>query len=280
MEKSKDQPNSKIRWPPEIWWLSSSLNFTIVLKGIWTSNCQTIMYMLRKILYRKRYYGWFSKIAFNKHSFLENSWPYFTCNVKRRTYFIGLQWLFKSFRDSSTHAIIQKLHKIGFSTLALKWFISYLENRLQYVQVNDSKPSAKRCHFGVQQWSVLGPLLFNLYVSDLQDIDPADLVNTCQYADDTTQYEHFKISQIRQTIQNTQKRLDNLNVWSRKNNLLLNGAKTKYIIFLLLKSNTTSYKVLNIHLILTTIKCKRSAIGKFLVWSLRKTFLGKNILIN
>ena len=79
--------------------------------------------------------------------------------------------------------------------------------------------------------TVLGPLLFNLYVNDLQDIDPADLVNTCQYADDTTQYEHFKISQIRQTIQNTQKRLDNLNVWSRKNNLLLNGAKTKYIIF-------------------------------------------------
>ena len=101
---------------------------------------------------------------------------------------------------------------------------------MQYVQVNDSKPSAKRCHFGVQQWSVLGPLLFNLYVSDLQDIDPADLVNTCQYADDTTQYEHFKISQIPQTIQNTQKRLDNLKVGSR-NNLMLNGTKTKNIIF-------------------------------------------------
>ena len=77
----------------------------------------------------------------------------------------------------------------------------------------------------------MGPLLFNLYVNDLQDIDPADPVNTCQYADDTTQYEHFKISQVIQTIQKTQKRLDNLNVWSRKNNLLLNGAKTKYIIF-------------------------------------------------
>ena len=49
-------------------------------------------------------------------------------------------------------------------------------------------------------------------------MDPADLVNTCQYADDTTQYDHFKISPIRQTIQNTQERLNNLNVWSRKNN--------------------------------------------------------------
>ena len=68
---------------------------------------------------------------------------------------------------------------------------------------------------------MLGPLLFNLYVNDLQDIDSADFVNTC----------HFKISQIRQTIQNTQKCLDNLKVWSRNNDLLLNDAKTKYIIF-------------------------------------------------
>ena len=77
----------------------------------------------------------------------------------------------------------------------------------------------------------MGPQLFNLYVNVLQDIDAADHVNTCQYADDTTQYEHFKISQIQQTIQNTQKRLNDLNVWSRNNNLLLIGAKTKYIIF-------------------------------------------------
>ena len=70
-----------------------------------------------------------------------------------------------------------------------------------------------------------------LYVNHLQDIDPADSVNTCQYSDDTTQYEHFKISQLQQTIQNTQKRLNNLNVWSRNNNLLLNGAKMKYILF-------------------------------------------------
>ena len=137
----------------------------------------------------------------------------------------------KAFDTVQHHTIIQKLHKIGFSTSALKWFISYLGNRSQYVQVNDSKSAPFWCSARV----CIGSTVINPYVSDLQDIDPAGLVNTCQYADDTIKYEHFKISQIRQTIQNTQKRLDNLNVWSRNNNLLLNGAKTKYIIFSTIK---------------------------------------------
>ena len=110
----------------------------------------------------------------------------------------------------------------------------------------------------------------NLHVNDLQDIVTADPVHTCQYANDTIQHEHFKIPQVRQTIQNTQKRLDNLNVWSRKNSLMLNGAKTKYIIFLLLKSSKSSYKIFNIQKFLqdfqySYLKWKRSTIGKFLV---------------
>ena len=160
----------------------------------------------------------------------------------------------KAFDTVQYHTIIQKLHKIGFSASALKWFISYLGNRSQYVQVNDSKSATKTCQFGVPQGSVLGLLLFNLCVNDLQDIDPGDPVNTCQYADNTTQYKHFKILQVRQTLQNTQKRLDNLNVWSRKNNLLLNGAKTKYIIFSTTKIKQNFLQDLNIHSILTMIK--------------------------
>ena len=137
----------------------------------------------------------------------------------------------KAFDTVEHQTIIQKLHKIAFPTAALKWFISYLGNRSQYVEGKDSKSATKPCHFGVPQGSVLVPLLFNLCVNDLQDIDPAVFVNTFQYTEDTTQYEHFKILQIQQSIQDTQKRLNNLNVWSRNNNLLLNGAKTKCIIF-------------------------------------------------
>ena len=87
----------------------------------------------------------------------------------------------KAFNTFQHHTTIQKLYRIGFLTSALKWFISYLGNWSQYVQVNDLRSSklspTEPCHFGVLQESVLGPLLFNLYVNDLQDIDLSDLVN-------------------------------------------------------------------------------------------------------
>ena len=116
----------------------------------------------------------------------------------------------KAFDTVQHHTIIQRLHKIGFSTSALKWFISYLGSRSQYVQVNDSKSATKPCHFGVPQGFALGLLLFNLYVNDLQHIDPADFVNT--------RYHKIR-TQIRQSAQKTQKRLNNLSLWSRNNNL-------------------------------------------------------------
>ena len=78
--------------------------------------------------------------------------------------------------------------------------MSYLGKRSPYVPVNDSKSATKLSHFGILEGSVLGPMLFNLYVNNLRDIDPADPVNACQYAEDTTQIKHFKISQIQQCI--------------------------------------------------------------------------------
>ena len=53
----------------------------------------------------------------------------------------------KAFDTVQHHTIIQTLHKISFSTSALKWFISYLGNRLPYVQVNNSKSATDRVIF-------------------------------------------------------------------------------------------------------------------------------------
>ena len=142
------------------------------------------MYSLREILYLKKYYDWFPKIAFITLLLKIRDDIFRATSKGEHTLPIHSDYS-KAFDTVQHHTTIQKLHKIGCSTSALKWFISYLGNRSQYIQVNDA---TKPCHSGVPLGSVLGPLLFNLYINDLQDIDPADLVNTCQYADDTKQY--------------------------------------------------------------------------------------------
>ena len=73
-----------------------------------------------------------------------------------------------------------------------------LRNRQQFVQVDEKTLSYGSCKFGVSQGSVFRPILFNLYVSDLQGRDTGSVG---QYADDTTQYNHFKLDKLTCAVQ-------------------------------------------------------------------------------
>ena len=101
----------------------------------------------------------------------------------------------KAFDTISHETLIQTLHKCDFSKDFMRWTLSYLTNRKQFIQIDDKTSKKMTNLFGVPQGSILGPLFFNLYVNGLQDTLPS---KTIQYADDTTVYTSCKPNYTKQ----------------------------------------------------------------------------------
>ena len=71
--------------------------------------------------------------------------------------------------DTVNHPIlIGKLATYGIRGIVLKWFISYLSNRKQYTVLSNCKSKPESVSYGVPQGSVLGPLLFLIYMNDIR----------------------------------------------------------------------------------------------------------------
>ena len=89
--------------------------------------------------------------------------------------------------DTIDHSILLKRLEISFGIKkkALNWLLTYLSNRLQTVKTENIKSSAIPIKHGVPQGSVLGPLLFTLYISPLTEEIKAHNFSYHQYADDT-----------------------------------------------------------------------------------------------
>ena len=136
----------------------------------------------------------------------------------------------KAFDTVSYPTVLRKLHSQGFSKNYLRWVTSYLTERQQFVQIDDVMSNPTNISFGVPQGSILGPVLFNLYVNDLSETFDST-ITFHQYADDTSFYSQCKPADITSCQENLQSNLDKLSCWSSTNNLALNSKKTKVMLF-------------------------------------------------
>ena len=137
-------------------------------------------------------------------------------------------------------AVLEKMNVLGFSKSYLKWTVNYLCGREQFVQINDRISKSVSISFGVPQGSIIGPLIFNIYIADLQ----GKLDCAChQYADDTTIHQASKPAELTSCIISVQRNVDKLQCWANEANLALNPSKTKYM--LLSSTKLSSYHELN-----------------------------------
>ena len=130
--------------------------------------------------------------------------------------------------DMVEHTILlRKLEHYGIRGLALKWMTSYLKNRSQFVSLSGVNSSIKHMQYGVPQGSILGPLLFIIYINDLPNI--FNRAKFILYADDANII--INGANIADIVQQLNELCNILPNWVISNGLALNLKKTKYMLF-------------------------------------------------
>ena len=150
--------------------------------------------------------------------------------------------------------MISKLSHYGIRGTSLNWFKSYLNNRRQHTEINGILSDIDTIRCGVPQGSVLGPLLFLLYINDI--IKTSEVLKFFLFADDTKIYFSTKDNQHTEKILNSE--LQKVTNWLHANKLSLNVGKSCYLKFSLLHNQT------DIKLKMAKEPLKREKVTKYL----------------
>jgi len=149
--------------------------------------------------------------------------------------------------DTIDHGVLLRLmeSRLGITGTVLNWFQSYLTNRTQKVSVGKSLSSLYHLLCGVPQGSVLGPILFTIYILPMGDIARRHGITFHIYADDTQIYCSFDLSDSDNTKSRIENCIADIRLWMISQKLKLNDDKTE-IIILSAPSHTTQVNCGNI----------------------------------
>ena len=161
-------------------------------------------------------------------------------------YVIGIFFDLSKAFDTVNHSILLfKLNSYGIRGSALQWFNSYLSNRSQFTVVNNHNSCLQPVTIGVPQGSILGPLLFLIYINDINRASNNALLYL--FADDSNAF--ISDSSLSLTFNKANRLCDELSHWFKSNLLSVNYDKTAYILFY---PNSTDF---------TTISCNNLIIS-------------------
>ena len=151
-----------------------------------------------------------------------------TSAIDNGEFVLGVFLDFQKAFDTVNHEILlQKLNVYGIRGTAYSWLEDYLKQRQQYVSFNNVESNKTTIKCGVPQGSILGPLLFLLYINDLVNTSPS--LMPILFADDTNIFLSGK--SLCEMIITMNNELQKISDWLKANRLSLNVKKTHYMVF-------------------------------------------------
>ena len=148
-------------------------------------------------------------------------------SIDNNLYTCGIFLDFSKAFDTVNHSIlIKKIEQYGIRGIPLQLFTSYLTNRQQYTALGNTVSSRQVVTCGIPLGSLLGPVLFLIYINDLPNC--SSLLTFRIFADDTNVFASARDLKTLEQLINTE--LKNVKIWCDANNLSINFSKTNFMI--------------------------------------------------